>query len=239
MTTEWLSDYHRLHGAPLTTPIQVKPLLRDPELHWKKGRSAYEAAHAWIGQNSKRSPGIPPRVSSALSQDPNWSRATIVTGFFEHTTALDTQKGPSNTDLLLVCDLPPGLGVMAVESKAGESFGPRVCDWLADDPSPGKDARWKWACEFFSVGAEACQQLRWQLFHRTASAIIEARRFRSSHAVMLVHDFSGNDSSLDDYLNFAAALTIPNARADGISDARDFAGISLKLAWVTDDPTPA
>lgn len=238
MNPEWPNDYQRLHGAPLSKPTDVQPLLADPQKHWKKGRSAYEAAHAWIGMNKNRGPGIPPRVAAVLSSDPDWSRAKIVTGFFEHATPLDTQKGPSNTDLLLVCDIPPGLGIMAVEAKAGESFGDRVCDWLAVEPSPGKDARWKWACEFFNVGAETCHELRWQLFHRTASAIIEARRFRSRHAIMLVHDFSGNASSLGDYLNFASVLAIPDARTDGLSGARIFGDVSLRLGWVRDTPTP-
>jgi hypothetical protein len=237
MTNGWPSDYQRLHGAPLNAPEQVRPLLRDPDIHWKKGRSAYEAAHAWVGQQKHRSAGIPSRVSSVLKSDPAWHAARVVTGFFEHATPLDTQKGPSNTDLLVVCDIVPGLGVMAVEAKAGETFGERICDWLTITPSPGKDARWKWACEFFGVGDEACRQLRWQLFHRTASAIIEARRFRSTHAIMLVHDFSGRASSLDDYLVFASALGIGNARVDGLSDAREFGGISLQLAWVCDEPT--
>ncbi len=42
--------------------------------------------------------------------------------------------------------------------------------------------------------------------HRTASAIIEAKRFGAPHAVMLVHSFSPSRDWLSDYEAFATLL---------------------------------
>jgi hypothetical protein len=53
------------------------------------------------------------------------------------------------------------------------------------------------------LDGEGCETLRYQLFHRTASAIIEARRFRARDAVMIVHSFSDTDAGFDDYKAFA------------------------------------
>ena len=41
--------------------------------------------------------------------------------------------------------------------------------------------------------------IRYQLLHRAASAMVEARRFNAAHAMMLVHSFSPSDEWFDDY----------------------------------------
>ena len=227
-------DYPRLYGAPLTLPLEVKPLLRDPELHWKKGRSAYEAAHSWIRAGQKEAGGFPRRVREVISSAPEWAEMEIVAGFFEHATALDTQRGPSSNDVLVVCGVASGLGVLAIEAKAGESFGERIMDW---NKTEGRARRLTWACELLGVNEDACGGLRWQLFHRTASALIEARRFRAAHAVMIVHDFGNEPSWTDDYAAFADAIGVTGAGVGAVSAPLEIRDISLRLAWVRDVPT--
>jgi hypothetical protein len=220
-------DYHRLYGWPLENPEQARLLLRDPDLHWKRGRSAFETATAWINAR-----GVPAKVASVLEQAPEWQGAEVAAGFFEHPTALDTQIAPSQTDILVVCGLTSGLGVLAVEGKAGESFGPLVEDWRT---SPGRESRYDWACNVFGLDGGVCQNLRWQLFHRTASAVLEAKRFRAAHAVMLVHDFSGAQSSVPDFLAFAERLGLAGAAPDALSAPKIIDGVSLRLGWVCDE----
>jgi hypothetical protein len=219
-------DYHRLYGWPLENAEQARLLLRDPDLQWKRGRSAFETATSWIGAR-----GIPGSVANILERAPEWRDAALVAGFFEHPTALDTQIAPSQTDLMVVCGLTNGLGVLAVEGKAGESFGPLVCEWKT---SPGREDRYSWACKMFGLDGDACVDLRWQLFHRTASAVLEAKRFRAGHAVMLVHDFSGVQSSLPDFLAFAETLGLDGAGPDALSLPKTIDGVSLRLGWVCD-----
>jgi hypothetical protein len=220
-------DYHRLYGWPLESPEQARLLLRDPELQWKRGRSAFETATSWLNAR-----GIPPKVRAVLASAPDWANPELVAGFFEHPTALDTQVAPSQTDLLAICGLYDALGVLAIEGKAGESFGPLVSEWKT---TPGREARYAWACDRFGVDGALCGALRWQLFHRTASALIEAKRFRAKHAVMSVHDFSPNASGAPDFLAFADAIGVAGAAVNGISAAKIIDGVSLRLAWVCDD----
>jgi len=217
-------DYPRLYGVPLANVEQAR--LLHSELHWKRGRSAFETSYSWI-----QARGIPVSVAKILAQAPEWRGAELLAGFFEHGTALDTQTGPSYTDLLTLCGLSDGLGVLAVEGKAGEPFGQLVSEWKT---SPGREARYSWACEMFGVQAPACVALRWQLFHRTASAVLEAKRFRARHAVMLVHDFSVGAESSTDFLAFAGAVGAAGARVNGISEPKIIDGVSLRLAWVCD-----
>jgi Domain of unknown function (DUF6946) len=220
-------DYPRLYGAPLSSPEQAQALLRDPQLHWKKGRSAYELAHAWVGPG-----GTPKSVMGLFETAPEWRGATLIAGFVEHGTALDTMAGPSWTDLLAIMCVQDRLGVVAVEGKAGESFGPLIGDW---NTTPGREARLRWACAMFGVDAGVANALRWQLFHRTASAVIEAKRFCAKQAMMLVHDF-GAGVGLDDYRSFAAALGF-SAGEDTLSNARTVEGVALRLGWLRDTPS--
>jgi hypothetical protein len=217
-------DYHRLYGWPLESPEQARLLLRDPEVQWKRGRSAFETATAWINAR-----GIPAKVAGVLAQAPEWRGAELAVGFFEHPTALDTQVGPSQTDLLVICRLLSALGVLAVEGKAGEPFGQLVKEWKT---TPGRENRYAWACNMFDLEAAACGDLRWQLFHRTASALLEAKRFRAAHAIMLVHDFSGTQSSLPDFLAFAERLGLASAGPDVLSAPKIIDGVSLRFGWV-------
>ncbi|WP_430402497.1 DUF6946 family protein [Hyphomonas sp.] len=226
-----MKNYPRLYGEPLKDPLQTKSLLRDPELHWKKGRSAYEAAHSWVTGNINHEGGMPRPVRNMLNQAPEWTEAEVAVGLFEHATPLDTLQRPSSNDLLVVCRLQEALGVMAVEAKAGEPFGELVSVW---NSTPGRSARLAWACDFFDVEAESCGGLRWQLFHRTTSAIIEAKRFHAPHAIMLVHDFGEKVSWRDDYVAFAETIGVTNADFGRLSDPKLVGGVSLRMGWVRD-----
>ncbi|MEZ5985642.1 MAG: hypothetical protein R3B94_06800 [Hyphomonas sp.] len=224
-----MKNYPRLYGAPLMQPESVQSLLRDPQLHWKQGRSAYESAHAWLDGNLQKDGGLPPLVRDVLNGAPEWSDAELVTGFFEHATPLDTLVGPSNSDLLIVCRLAEALGVMAVEAKAGETFGELVSVW---NTTPGKSARLAWACDLLGADLNASNNLRWQLFHRTASAVLEAKRYHAPNAVMLVHDFSEQPSWVEDFLLFADAIGIQGAGVGRLSEPKAVDGVALRLAWV-------
>lgn len=200
-------------------------------MHWKQGRSAYEAAHAWVQAGLYADNGWPPKVSPAISGAPEWRSAKIVTGFFEHAAALGTMSAPTSTDVLLICNLGSDPGVAAIEAVAGETVGERTRDWKTSD---GRARRYAWACEPFGVDAADCVSLRWQLFQRTAAAVLEAECFCARDAVMIGDDFSGASASLSDFEAFAGRLGVPGNPTDAISEPVSVRGISLRLAWVRD-----
>lgn len=221
-----MKNFPTLYGSPLLAADSVRPLLRDPILHWKQGRSAYEAAHAWVTANLRAPGGWPKEVRELLAVSPDWASAEVITGFFEHATALDTPQGPTNSDLLILARMPSDLGVIAVEAKAGETFGEMIQAW---NTSPGREVRLKWACGLFGLDPAACGLLRWQLFHRTAAAVLEAKRFLAPKAIMLVHDFAAQPSWVDDYKAFAQALGFAEADVNCLSTPRVIEGVTLQL----------
>lgn len=126
-----------------------------------------------------------------------------------------------------------------------ESFGERVEDWLeqraADEekagrrrePSAGAQERLKYLCTVVGLREDEASDLRYQLLHRTASALIEARRFNARHALMLVHSFSQTvpPICLDDFQTFADRLRCEGAAAGNIVFVGERDGIALYLGW--------
>ena len=58
-------------------------------------------------------------------------------------------------------------------------------------------------CEQLGLDETLPGNIRYQLLHRTASAVIEAKRFNATYALMVVHSFSQTADWLDDYKEFA------------------------------------
>ena len=74
----------------------------------------------------------------------------------------------------------------------------------------------------------------YQLLHRTASAMIGARRFNARYAVMLVHSFSPTGSWFEEYARFLNLFGV-TAQKDRLHHLNAVDGINLYAAWVTGD----
>jgi hypothetical protein len=217
-------------AAEIARPEDVIPHLAKGTGDWKKGYSAYELAHSWVAAN-----GVPQSVRAVLDSDPTFRGAQSIEGFFERKVDLGTPGRPSQTDLLLFVKLRNGYGVIAIEGKVEEPFGPLVADW--NDGSCGRVHRLAHLCETLRLAPDDVSHLRYQLLHRTASAIYEARRYHCEQAVMLVHSFSRTSASFDDFADFAAAMGLPPVQPDQISPPKACEGVHLRLAWVADLPS--
>jgi len=203
------------------------------ERHWKKGYSAYELAHCWLGAAD----GVPERIRVVLDQSKSWQGAELLEAFFELETDLRSKGRPSQTDLLGLFRLSGGLGVLAVEDKVEEPFGPLVDERLADG-SPSKRRRLEVLCEAVDLAPENTKPLRYQLLHRAAAALFEAERYRASEAIMLVHSFSRSGSWYDDFARFSEALGLLAEGPNQVSGERFFGKTTMRLAWVGDEPQP-
>lgn len=172
-----------------------RELLADPEKHWKRGYSARELADRWD------SGGFPPEVESLLTQQESTRGATMILGIPEHRVALAGGARASQTDLWVLARTRAGLLSIAVEGKVNESFGPTVGEWQPAG-SAGRSQRWAAICSLLEVDQRCDQSTRYQLFHRTASALIEARRFFARSAAVIVHSFSPTAASFQDFRQF-------------------------------------
>ena len=222
------SMIRRLH-VPLLKPDDVIPHLAKPDLHWKSGYSAQELAITWFQSSND----FPPSVRAALSAVPEYSDAELVDGFFEREIELGSPGRNSQADLLVITGLRQELGVIAVEGKVNEPFGEFVKDW---NTTPGKQVRLERLAQTLGLDVADAGEIRYQLLHRTASAIYEAKRYRCRHAMMLVHSFSPTHRWFEDFAKFSALMNQPVSVPGIVSIAKMCEGISLRLAWVADSP---
>lgn len=219
--------------VPSCGPSSWKRLLADPDKHWRRGRSAFETAVSWeAAQNTPR--GLPTEIGALLDTLPALANATALMVLPEHKVKLDAYGRASQNDVWTLLQVGSAYISMAVEGKAGEPFGTSVGTWLKD-ASPGKLARLEHLCGLLGVRHPPDGQLRYQLFHRAASALLEAERFGAVHAVMIVQSFLDDPMSLADYIAFGTALGVSVAR-DQLTQVPRAVGPSLYLGWVTCPP---
>ena len=223
---------------PIKAPEEIIPRLGKQELHWKKGRSAFELSTSWMNAN-----GIPPLVADVLAQAPEWNGATFMEGIFERETELPGRGRPSQTDLLAILRLCGGNAILGVEGKVDESFGPVVGEWLGDAGDQNKTARLAGLCATLGMNPQNVGGLYYQLFHRTCAAIYEAKRFGYDRALMLVHSFAETDTNPDapacfaDFQAFSRAAGMPVTAPGSISPAKMCDGVEVRLAWVSQKPS--
>jgi hypothetical protein len=219
----------RIH-LPIQRPGDVINHLGAPT-HWQPGRSAKLAADCWFASNA-----IPPVVASVLAGDPVFAGAELLDAFLERCVDLGDGERPSQTDVMAIARIDNGIGVLAVEAKVDETFGPTVAEWLEDKKGDGskKSVRLCMLCDLLGLDPTVAGDLRYQLLHRTASAVIEARRYRTTEAAMVVHSFCPKRSWFEDFRAFATAIGVDGASPGSVTAVKSCGGVNLRLGWASD-----
>ncbi len=188
--------------VPTRSGTDWQPLLAKPETHWRKGASAMTAAAAWEDARN----GLPDEIRTLLSGTgrPELGDLVLLAAFPEWQVALPGGQTTSNTDVMAVCRNESGLCVVAVEAKVLEDFGPTVGEKRAG-ASDGQKARLEYLHQLLGV-TQFEDPIRYQLMHRTASAILTAREFHAPTAVMLVHAFDTPSDRRQDFTAFCDAV---------------------------------
>lgn len=181
-------------------PESWKAFLAEPDKQWKDGRSAKLLAQRWEGAQ----PEVPAEVQSAFAGTPFEDFRPLL-AIPEYEVALPGGRRPSQNDLFVVGRAGADLAVMMVEGKVDEPFGPTLAEWL-HGASDGKRARLAHLQAVLGLEGDLPEGVRYQLLHRTASAVMEAGRLQADFAAMVVHSFSADDAGFEDYAVFAALL---------------------------------
>jgi len=210
---------------PATSPEDWRQLLADPEKHWRRGYSARSLAYCWQEAN-----GFPPDVRAVLSKATELANLELLLAIPEHQVPLPYGKRPSQNDVWVLARTPSDLVSVAVEGKVSEPFGPIVSEWFSH-PSPEKEERLGFLCAKLGLAFPPPGDVRYQLLHRTASAIIEAERFHARRAVMLVHSFSQENEWFEDYERFLLLFKVQAAVNDLVT-VNKAGEVKLHFAWV-------
>lgn len=184
---------------PTTSPDDWRRYLADPGKQWRSGYSARELAECW-----ERAGGFPIEFGELFAQagNPALRQMELLLAIPEHQVVLPGGGRPSQNDLFVLARAGDGrLAAIMVEGKAAEPFGETLGTWLKG-ASPGKRLRLKFICERLGLEGDPPTNIRYQLLHRTASAVLEAQRFGAKYALMIVQSFHPEHKWLEDYQAF-------------------------------------
>jgi len=226
----------RIPGAFVPAPGAEDWKKLHPARHWKTERSAQCLAECWVPASDF--PAAVKRVLKASTYE-DVRGAEILLALPELQVDLDEFRGPSHNDLFVLARTPRGLVSIAVEAKVDEPFGPLVREYLADrNPRSKKPDRLRGLLHRLGLPQrpEDILEQRYQLFHRTASALILAEKFTARSAMMMVHSFGGSNTGLIEYGAFVELFGMPAPRKDEVAFAGERKGLELYFAWIDNGP---
>lgn len=198
---------------------------------WKTGYSAKALAYCW-----QEARGFPECVRNVFkkSEIELFKNIKLLLAFPEYKVPLLGGLRPSQNDIFILAKANNQLVSITVEGKVSEPFGETITKWKKDN-SKGKDIRLNFLLDKLGLkGNKQIDTIRYQLLHRTASAIIEAEKFKAENALMLVHSFSKSNEWFDDYSQFLALFNL-NAKPNSLVFAKNINGINLYFGWVKGD----
>lgn len=153
----------------------------------------------------------------------------------EHKVPLAGGQRNSQSDVFALIRFGEETCAATIEGKVNEPFGPTVGEWFAN-PSDGKRIRMRQICDLLCLDGVPPVDVRYQLLHRTASALLEAKRFKTYEAAMIVHSFSVTRMWFADFERFAGLFGLM-VQPDQSVVAVLSSGQRLRLGWATGDPT--
>lgn len=217
--------------VPTQSGTDWQRLLGKPKLHWKKGRSAMSAAACW----EESEPRLPPEISALLDgcHDPAISGLELLLAIPEWEVALPGGDTASQTDVMAICRNGSGLVILGVEAKVDEPFGPTLAE-KKSGATIGQLERIAYLERELGRTSPFGGEIRYQLLHRTVSALLTARAFHASVAVMFVHSFSQESKWRDDFSAFCAGHPCDQL-APGVFEVPGIAGPRLIVGWCKGD----
>ncbi len=213
--------------AKLNSPEDWKQFLADSEKHWKNFYSAKTLAYIWQNAN-----GFPDHIKKIIKDSLNCDDIEFLFGIPEHKVMIPGGSRPSQNDIFILSRTQFELIPIMVEGKVDESFGPFVKDWLLN-ASKGKQERLTFLSSILELTNSNIESIRYQLLHRTASVIIEAKKYFAQKGIMLVHSFSDLNRSFEDYQNFLKLYSLEGMINDVVGPVM-INGIYMYFGWIHD-----
>jgi hypothetical protein len=206
-----------------------RDLLADRELHWKEGYSAMLTALSWEKNND-----LPKEIKQVLSDNIEFNGIELLLAIPEYKVSLPGGSRPSQNDVLALITSNQTLSLMTVEGKTKEDFDDKICDWKNKTSETGIKKRLGFILDKIGVKDDNIEHLRYQLFHRLASAVIMTEKFHAKNAIMIIQSFNDNndENHFQDFLNFLKLYKIESAEKNKLYKLKEINGINLFAGWV-------
>lgn len=204
--------------------------LASPDRQWKREYSAFETAVSWEAASSSAS-GLPQELELLLAA--TFDNPILLLAVAEHKVDLPGGKAASQSDVWALINTTAGLLSLTVEAKALESFGNETLEgWLvgtSKQSTKNRKDRWEYVRANLPT-VETYSEIRYQMLHRCAAAVIEAKRLGTSHAAFVVQAFNTPETGFREFEKLCSALKLPAARGRLATTTAD--GISLSIGWI-------
>lgn len=189
------------------------------------------AAACW----EESQPLLPSEVMRVLndSQDPSLTDLKLLAAIPEWEVELPGGDTASQTDILAIARNQNGLAILGVEAKVDEPFGPTLGE-KKSGASEGQLERITYLERELGCRAPFDSHIRYQLLHRTFSALSTAQAFHASVAVMLVHSFSVSSKWRGDFEAFCQGLGCSDL-TENLREVPIGNGPRLLLGWCKGD----
>jgi hypothetical protein len=210
---------------PATSLEDWRDGLADRDKHWRAGYSAMATAQSWQAANG----ALPREIARLFDPEPE-----LLFAIPEHKVPLPGGTRDSQCDVFALIRSGTRTIATAIEAKVNEPFGETIETWY-QSPTKGRKDRLSALCAWLGLPFPCDPALRYQLLHRTGSAIVEARRFGLGHAAMIVQSFAPDARWIEDFQMFASALGLTLDR-DQSAPCRLPCGLELTLGWASGDP---
>lgn len=216
---------------PTSSAEDWRQFLAKPDRQWKAGYSAMSTAICW----ESSSPHLPPEIISVLNatMDPLLSDLKLLIAVPEWKVDLPGGSRASQTDVLAIARNDCGLVVLGVEAKVDEPFGPTLGEKRTAATS-GQLERIRFLEDKLGCANSIDDGIRYQLLHRTVSALLAAREFHAPVAVMLVQSFSPSAMWRSDFDAFLQAVKAQHV-SDEVSTIKIGVGPKLYVGWCAGD----
>lgn len=215
---------------PVKDLEEWRQLLAGPDKQWQTGYSAKALAYCWWEARD-----FPLEIKEVFQK----SRVLIfqdirmLMAFPEYKVPLPGGRRASQSDLFVLAVGNGQLVCIMVEGKVSEPFGDSIGDWKAQSKG-SRQRRLSYLCQLLGLNIATVDHIRYQLLHRTASALIEAGRFNAPNALMLVHSFSTENAWFNDYQRFLVLFGL-TTEPNSLSFAGSIHGVNLYFGWVKGD----
>lgn len=224
----------KIFFIPTENADSWQQLLAEPGKHWKTGFSARALAHCW-----EEADGFPKDVLTTFknSKIDLFKNIGFLFAFPEYKVALCGGNRDSQNDIYVVAKSNQKLISIMVEGKVKEPFGKIITEWEKNcSINSGKPERLDFLLKKINLNYRQVQKIRYQLLHRSVSAMIEAQRIGAKNALMLIHSFSQTDEHFGDFAKFVKLFGLP-AKVNSISGPHQIQseGIDLYFGWSRGD----
>lgn len=215
--------------VPARSPEDWRSLLADKDKHWETGYSAKALAYCWQETND-----FPKSVQQVFKRSNIniFDTIELLLAFPEYKVSLPGGPRSSQNDIFILARGNDQLISVAVEGKVAEDFGQTIAHWKkVKDERTNKEERLNFLLQELNLQQKPVDHIRYQLLHRTVSAIIEAKKFNAKNALVLVHSFSQSYEHFDDYNQFLGLFGLAGGK-DSLTGPVNINGVDLYFAWV-------